>query len=218
MALKAIIFDYGGVLCFHPPEEQIRNLATACRLQMDHFLKAYWSLRPDYDRGDLTATEYWKAIGNSAGIDYSADEILQFRHGDIQFWIHLDSRMMEWARQVRSAGLLTGLLSNLPQDLGDHLRNEMHIPEDFDHHTFSYELRAAKPEAAIYQHAVEGLGVDPSEALFLDDRRDNVEGAIAFGMHAIEFESPERLKAQLAELNGVTGRLMPIGAPPIILK
>src|SRR6476646_7178051 len=79
MELKAIIFDYGGVLCFHPPEEQVRDLAEICRLQPDHFLKAYWSLRPAYDRGDLTATEYWKAIGSSAGIDYTADEILTLR-------------------------------------------------------------------------------------------------------------------------------------------
>ncbi len=196
----------------------MRDLAEACHLQLDHFNKAYWSLRPAYDRGDLTATEYWKAIGNSAGIEYTAEEIANFRLGDIQFWVHLDSRMMEWARQLRSAGIKTGLLSNLPQDLGVHLRNDMQIPADFDHHTFSYELRAAKPEAAIYRHAVEGLGVDPSEALFLDDRRDNVEGAITFGLHAIEFESPEKLKQQLAELEGASGGFMPIGAPPVVLE
>jgi FMN phosphatase YigB (HAD superfamily) len=41
-----------------------------------------------------------------------------------------------------------------------------------------------KPEPGIYTHAVEGLKVKPDQALFLDDRSDNVEGARAVGLHA----------------------------------
>ncbi len=57
--------------------------------------------------------------------------------------------------------------------------------------TFSYELGFIKPEAPIYQHAIEGLGVEPAEALFLDDRPENVEGARAAGIHAVVFDSWE---------------------------
>jgi len=110
--------------------------------------------------------------------------------------------MLAWAGRLRSAGLRTGLLSNLPEPLGLHLRHEMRLPDLFDHHSFSYELRAAKPEAAIYQHALKGLGVEPAEALFIDDRPENVEGAQACGIRSIQFESPRRLREQIEELAG----------------
>lgn len=200
MQLKAIIFDYGGVLCFHPPEQEIQELADLCRVDRERFLAAYWSLRAEYDRARLEPREYWSATARILGQSYSEAEIAEFRRRDIGFWIHLDERMVAWARRVRAGGIRTAVLSNLPRDLGEHLRREMDFVGQFDHHSFSYELGSAKPDPAIYRHAVEGLGVEPGEALFIDDRAENVEGALAIGLRAIRFETPELLKEHLAVL------------------
>jgi HAD superfamily hydrolase (TIGR01509 family) len=48
-----------------------------------------------------------------------------------------------------------------------------------------------KPSPAIYQHAIEGLSVAPAEALFLDDKQVNVDGALAVGLHAELFTTWE---------------------------
>ena len=48
-----------------------------------------------------------------------------------------------------------------------------------------------KPEPGIYRYAIEGLGVEPGEALFLDDRLENVEGARALGLHSEIFTTWE---------------------------
>lgn len=215
MQIKAIIFDFGGVLCFHPTSQQISGLANLCGLAQDEFLKHYWGLRHAYDRGDLEPHEYWNRIGEATGNSYSAAQIEEFRKSDVAFWVRLDERMMTWAAAVRASGLRTALLSNLPRDLGEHLRNEMGLVGHFDHHSFSYELRSAKPDAPIYHHAVAGLGVEPREALFLDDKIENVEGARAVGLRAIHFESPARLREELGRWNGGG---VPIGAPPIVLE
>jgi putative hydrolase of the HAD superfamily len=66
--------------------------------------------------------------------------------------------------------------------LGEQLRATPGFLDPFDHVTFSYELGLVKPQPEIYRDAIEGLGVKPEEALFLDDRADNVEGARAVGM------------------------------------
>jgi len=76
------------------------------------------------------------------------------------------------------------LLSNLPRVLGEELRATPGFLEHFDHVTFSYELRIVKPAAAIYHHALEGLQVAPAEALFIDDKQVNVDGALAVGVRA----------------------------------
>ena len=215
MRLKAIVFDFGGVLCFHPPDRQIRELAELCGLSREQFLEHYWGLRHAYDRGDFEPHEYWSKIGDATGRTYSSDQIEEFRRRDVNFWVNLDTRMMRWAAQVRASGIRTAVLSNLPRDLGEHLRNGMRLTESFDHHSFSYELRSAKPDAPIYRHAVGGLAVEPREALFLDDKIENIEGARAAGLHAIHFDSPARLSVNL---RSVAGGFMPVSAPPVILE
>jgi len=110
---------------------------------------------------------------------------------EVDFWGRFDDRVLSWARDLRSSGLRTGILSNLPRTLGERLRSEEGFLDHFDQVTFSYELGVIKPEALIYQHAIAGLGVEAGEALFLDDRPENVEGALAVGMQAVVFDSWE---------------------------
>lgn len=207
MQLKAIVFDYGGVLCSHPPDAQVGELAELCRLDRGTFLEAYWKNRVPYDRADITPQQYWLEFARLVGRTYTDEEIAEFRRRDVQFWVHLDSRMFEWAKRVRAYGLRTAVLSNLPHDLGEYLRHSLHLVQNFDHHTFSYELRLVKPEPGIYQHVIEGLGVEPGEALFLDDKIENVEGAVAYGLKAIQFRTAGQLSNQL---NGFSAFVPPL--------
>ena len=61
----------------------------------------------------------------------------------------------------------------------------------------SGEEKLLKPDPAIYYRALDRFGLKPSEALFIDDRAINVEGARAVGMHAHLFSSAEDLRARL---------------------
>lgn len=218
MQLKAIIFDYGGVLCTPPPESQVRELAAACRLEYEQFLEGYWSLRASYDRGDIDVGQYWTGIGRPFGRMYTGGEIARFSRADVMFWVHIDPPMLDWAARVRAAGIPTGLLSNLPRDLGEYFRRETDLLENFDRHTFSYELNVAKPEPGIYRFAVDALGVEPGEALFIDDRAENVEGAKRFGMPALQFVSPRQLALDLDRLETLNGCRLPFGTPPVLLE
>ncbi|MGB0050633.1 MAG: HAD-IA family hydrolase, partial [Terracidiphilus sp.] len=54
-----------------------------------------------------------------------------------------------------------------------------------------------KPDPAIYRHVLEKLGTRPEETLFIDDRKANVDAAVAIGMKGIVFTDVERLRADL---------------------
>ncbi len=216
MQIKAVILDYGGVLCFHPSDAQVDELAARCGAPRDRFLQAYWSTRVPYDRGDVEPVRYWTEIGATLGRRYDAGQIAEFRRLDIGFWVRLDARMVKWARRVRQAGYRTAVLSNLPPDLGEHMRASMNLLAGFDCHTFSYEVRAVKPDPAIYDDCARKLGIEPREALFVDDRPENVRGALEFGMNAVLFESPGRLQEELERLGA--GDAMPFSAPPVVLE
>jgi putative hydrolase of the HAD superfamily len=61
-------------------------------------------------------------------------------------------------------------------------------------------LGLRKPDAAIYRRALEILGRPAERILFIDDREENVTGAEAIGMKAIQFEGAENLQLKLTEL------------------
>jgi HAD superfamily hydrolase (TIGR01509 family) len=57
-----------------------------------------------------------------------------------------------------------------------------------------------KPDVAIYRRALDILGSDPQRTLFIDDRQENVEGAVAAGMRAVRFTGAEALRGELERL------------------
>src|SRR6185437_5533474 len=171
--LRAVIFDFGNVICRPPTRQQLSEAAALCGLTVEEFLQAFWRKRREYDRG-TDAQAYWQDIAASTGRVFDAALVAEMMRREVDFWSHFDGRVLGWVQELRSAGLRTGILSNLPRTLGEKLRGDTGFLGHFDQVTFSYELGVIKPEAEIYHHAIEGLGVEPGRALFLDDRPENV--------------------------------------------
>jgi len=190
MNLKAIIFDFGGVLCFHPSQQQLDEAALFCGVTTEQFVDAFWRDRLEYDRGQEPHA-YWKSVAGILRTSFDETAIAGLIRREVDFWSNFDQRVLNWTRQLRQAGIKTGILSNLPIPLGQRLREISGFLEHFDQVTFSCELHSAKPESAIYEHSIAGLGIAPEEALFLDDRPVNIEGARAVGLEADLYQSWE---------------------------
>ena len=191
--MRAVIFDYGNVLCRPQAPADVAAMAAVLRLPRDRFEEIYWRHRLAYDEGKLDPAEYWKFFGS-----VTPEQIEQLNRLDCASWTHADAAMPDWAGQLRAAGFQTALLSNMPFTVRDAVLACQWLPE-FDQRTFSCELRISKPSPEIYEHCLLGLGVAAKDALFLDDRLSNVQGAEAVGMHGILFTSAADLAAKLAE-------------------
>jgi putative hydrolase of the HAD superfamily len=190
MKLRAVILDYGNVICLPPSPQQLSDAAELCGFTVEDFVQAFWRKRREYDRGS-DARAYWLDIAEASGRVFDEGLIAEMMRREVDFWGRFDHRVLNWTQDLRAAGLRTSILSNLPRTLGERLRSAPGFLDHFDQVTFSYELGVIKPEAPIYRHAIEGLGVAPEEALFLDDRPENVEGARAAGIRAEVFNSWE---------------------------
>ena len=123
--------------------------------------------------------------------------IEKLRQVDKEMWSRPNEPMIRWLQRIHAGGFKTAILSNMPTDMADHVREIFPWLSDFDHHIFSAEVRSAKPEPAIYRHAIEALEVAPPEALFIDDREENLAGARAMGIRGIRYRSVERLREDL---------------------
>jgi len=198
--IRAVILDFGEVLCHVPSAEAIQRLAVLFQMDPGTFLPIYLETRAPYDRGDLLAAEYWQKFAAQAGVEITAAEIEQARQLDLELWSHINDAMILWVQQLHAAGFKTAILSNMPTDMATHVRKNFPWISHFDHHIFSAEVRSVKPEPAIYQHCMSELGVEPSEALFIDDRDVNLEQARAAGIHGIRFQSVAQLRNDLQVL------------------
>jgi len=195
MNLRAVIFDFGGVLCFHPSTQQLSEAAALCGLPLPEFVDAFWRKRREYDRGTDPAI-YWRDIAQSAQRQFDDAMVAEMIRCEIDFWSRFDHRIFDWIAELRRAGLRTSILSNLPKPLAERLRATPGFLDHFDQVTFSCDLGVIKPEREIYDYALRGLGVAPAEALFLDDREENIAGARAVGLRAELFTTWEEFQQQ----------------------
>jgi putative hydrolase of the HAD superfamily len=197
--IKAVILDYGEVLCYPPTVEEMGRMAAPFGMDPVAFRKVWDRDRLRYDRGDLSSEAYWSGVAKDTGAQLIPEQIAHLRQWDLEMWGHDNPIMVEWVRQMHSSGIKTGLLSNMPHEMVRYVRQKFEWLGQFDHLTFSAEVRLIKPDAAIYEHSLRGVGVAASEALFLDDKEPNVQGARAVGIHAIRFQSVEQLRSDLQE-------------------
>lgn len=179
---RAVIFDFGGVLCFHPSEERFCRIADLFGISTLDLLRIFWANRIAYDAGKLDAAAYWRRVAEQAGMTFDAAQLPTLKRYEVELWNDFDERILGWAARLQAEGVRTAILSNLPQSIGEALRATPGFLDPFDHVTFSYELGITKPDAGIYRDALRGVDVAPGEALFLDDRPENVEGARAVGL------------------------------------
>lgn len=198
MVPRAVIFDYGMVLTGQPDAAAHEEMVRISGLSNDRFEHYYWADRHAYDEGKLNGVTYWQKFASDAGLSLSAEEIGELVRQDARMWTTQNPAMLAWQRALKAAGIRTAILSNMGDSVLEKIQREFQWIHDFDVLVWSYQLHMAKPDAAIYHHALKNLGTSPQETLFIDDKRVNIEAAQALGMKGFEFTTVEQLRSDLA--------------------
>jgi putative hydrolase of the HAD superfamily len=196
--MTAIIFDYGNVLCLPQQRSDLDAMAVVLGVEPEAFDAIYWRYRLPYDRSDLDRESYWKQVARDAEREISSAQLDSLVTLDNQSWTHPDLVMTQWAESLRSDGMRTAILSNMPLPLREYLANCPWLPK-VDHSTYSCDVRMTKPDPRIYQYCLEGLGVEAKEAVFLDDREENVMAARSLGIRSILFTGYAQAAAELLQ-------------------
>ncbi len=200
--IRAVIFDFGGVLSLQPDERKIQELCENCNLDRGQFEQIYRKNRHDFDRGTLTAAEYWSGILQAGGVQSSSTAEACF-HKDIELWTVINKQVLEWSRLLKREGYITAVLSNMPREILDHIVSMHTWIFEFDIRVFSCDHGLVKPEPQIYQTCLMELKVAPEEVLFIDDNIENTEAAERLGLHALTFQSMEKAGEILEQRYGL---------------
>jgi putative hydrolase of the HAD superfamily len=195
--VRAVIFDYGDVLCLPPTPEEIEASARIVGVSSDLY-SILWNRNRDlYDRGDISPDAYWQKFAEEAGKNLDAAQLEALKQRDVAMYSRMNRSMLAWLQSLSAAGMKTAILSNMHADMIRHARQNFAWLDCLTWQTLSAEVRSIKPDHAIYQHCLRGLGVASAESLFIDDREVNVLAARSLGIHAIQYESLGQLRNDL---------------------
>ena len=198
MPIQAIIFDYGGVLVRMADETPRRLLAQHIRIPLDEIYEVVFASESAHraSLGLITNDQHWQTI--TTALKIPPEKISAWIQ---QFWSvdEMNTEVVEYIRTLRPR-YKVGLLSNAFDDLRQVLHDRWHLDNLFDEMIISAEVGLIKPDPRIYELATQRLGVQPFEAVFVDDVRENVEGAQKVGVHAIQYRDNTQLLNELKTL------------------
>lgn len=210
MTIKAVIWDFGGVLT-SSPFEAFNRYEAANNIPLD-FIRGVNTVNPDsnawaqFERSEVTLDQFDHlfAVESAArGRRIAGRDIIALLGGDVR------PMMAEALRRCSLRYKVGCITNNVPAGKGPGmvLDNERaqavrDVMALFHHIVESKRAGIRKPDPRIYQMSCDALGVDPSQAIYLDDLGINLKPARALGMRTIKVGAPEPALAELEALLG----------------
>ncbi|MEA2474839.1 MAG: putative hydrolase of the superfamily [Thermoleophilaceae bacterium] len=204
---RGLLVDFGGVLTTNV-FESFRAFCEAEGLEPNTVKEMFRSrgeglgLLRQLERGELTVEEFEPLFADVLGIGERSEGMVERLFAGVG----PDERMVSAVRAARGAGVPTGLISN---SWGQTTYDQELIDELFDVAIISGDVGMHKPEPEIFHLGAERLGVPAADCVFVDDLRENCEGAEAVGMTAILHRGADSTLPEMERLLGV-----PVGAEP----
>ena len=191
----AIVFDLGNVLVDFDYSIAARRI-TARSTQPPENLDAFLSSSPaliQFETGLITRQAFFEQVRNVAGF---LGDIEEFGKMFADIFTEI-SPMIALHAKLRRRGFKTYIFSNTNDLAIEHIRRNFPFFQNFDGYILSYEVQAMKPDAPIYQALEQMTGKRGNEIIYIDDRAENIAGAVESGWRTILHESPEQTRAAL---------------------
>lgn len=199
MRVEALLFDLGKVVFEFDFERALQHWAphsalpiAQLRLRFRHD-EAYCR----HERGEITAAEYFDTLRQGLQLTASDDEIA---HGWNDIFTDEIGETLDAIEAARQRWPCHAFSNSNHEHHRTWRAAYPRIVGAFDHVFVSSDIGLRKPEAAAFAHVVQAIGVAPGAILFFDDLAENVEGAIAAGLQAVQVCSPADVREALARL------------------
>jgi putative hydrolase of the HAD superfamily len=188
-----IYFDLGNVLLTFDAQIACRQMAELTGLAPDRVRDIVFrsGLQQRYERGEVSSGEFYEAFCAASQTRPAYDAL----HYASSAMFEVNVPVMPIVAHLQAARYRLGILSNTCESHWQYVADGRYvvIRELFEVRVLSYHERCSKPEAAIYRRAAELAGVDPHRIFFVDDRPENVDGAVQAGFDAVLYQGPQHL-------------------------
>jgi epoxide hydrolase-like predicted phosphatase len=178
MAIRAVIFDVGGVILHDRDYTKRIEWETRLGLAPGQLTRLVQDSEP---AAHAASGQVWQAVGSGLGLDEAQTLELQR-----DFWSseQLDMTMVRFIQSLRPRYKI-GILSNAWSDARSFHNAKFQMNTWADVQVYSAEVKLLKPDPRIYQIVLDQLKLPAGACVFVDDRLENVQAAQALGMKGV---------------------------------
>lgn len=200
---RFLYFDLGNVLLTFSNERACSQMAVVADVDAGRVESLvlgpheHSSFLWKFERGDISEDQFYETFCQQLGVMPNRRE-LQIAASDMFAPMEQSFQLI---KKLAAAGHRLGILSNTNPWHWQFLTDGRYptLNEAFEQHVTSFLANSMKPERAVYDFAVQRAGVPAEAVFFVDDRKENVEGAREAGLDAVPYVGHEQLLADLAE-------------------
>jgi putative hydrolase of the HAD superfamily len=209
--IEAVLWDFGGVVTTSP-FEAFRRYEQARGLPLD-FIRSvnatniHSNAWARMERGEIGPEQFdvlFREESTALGHTVDGRDVLPLLSGDVR------PQVVAAIRQIRSRYRVACLTNNMSAGHGPAMARTPEraqaieeVMELFEVVVESSKTGLRKPEPAFYLKACEMLGIQPANAVFLDDLGVNLKPAAALGMRTIKVTDADAALAELGEIIGM---------------
>jgi len=184
--MKAIIFDFFGVICKDPHESWYTSHLDVMGKKRGFFDEISYKV----DMGQISEEEFIAELSMKSAIN--ADEI----KNEIKKYFQLNSEMVVLVKKLKINHKLF-VLSDAPKGMVEGILAENELTNIFDGLVISSSIQMVKPSKEIFEYLLNKYSLGSSEVLFIDDNPKNITGAAAVGIPTIKFDNVGDLRFEL---------------------
>ncbi len=199
MAIKAIAFDYSGVIAGLPSSVFNERMSEMLGIPVETFLEEYYKVNYRLNKEGISSKELLLDLLTILGKDDKRAEVEAFLTPLYANGLEPNADVIELVRQCKAAGYKTAILSNNTLETAAYL-HQADFARYFDAILVSMEIGAMKPEPEAFAKLFSALNVLPEETVFIDDSPKSLSTASEVGYHPILFTTYEQLIKDLAAL------------------
>jgi putative hydrolase of the HAD superfamily len=198
--IRTIFFDVGGVLLTNGWDRLERKSV------FDHFgiecasvEERHAASNDAWERGDISVWEYLDHTVFFQPRDFTPQQFFEAMQQQSAVLTNSALEVLETlaARKIHKRVML----NNESAELNDYRIQQFNLAPLFDSFLCSAYVAMRKPDVRMFQMALQVTQTAPESAVFIDDRKENCDGARKAGMHAIQYDSPEQLTSELRDLS-----------------
>jgi epoxide hydrolase-like predicted phosphatase len=201
--IKAVIFDWGGVLIDDPRPALMQYCAEAFNVPVNIYTQTHDKFLEDFQKGLISEESFWEKICKELKKPKPVQNSLW---GDaFRAAYSPRAEVFSFATGLHNKGYKTALLSNTEVPAMVFCRELGY--DMFDELIFSCAEGSAKPEEKIYKIAISKLNLKPEQAVLIDDKAEFINGAKKAGLEGIVFKNLNQVKKELEKFlaPGFTG-------------
>ncbi|HEY7355006.1 MAG TPA: HAD-IA family hydrolase [Ktedonobacterales bacterium] len=195
--IRALIFDLMDVLLLVEGKDRWHTWESGAGVAAGGLARAMFQspLFKEAIMGHVPEDALWRDVASALGVDVKPEDLAAVFYSAFR----LNTGLVECIRALRPA-YKTAILTNTPSGMRALLTGRFHLDREVDTIIISAEEGFRKPQAELFQLALNRLGAQARETIFVDDDLVFIDAAQAFGLRVVPFKDNVQAIAEIERL------------------